>query len=242
MKREYFKWHSPNLNREMELLSFGHAGKAVLFFPTRMARFYDYENWRIIEQLSDKINNGEMQVFCVDSVDAESFYNQQIHPSLRIDRHLKYEKYIIEEVLPFIKLKNGCDYCNVAGCSMGAYHAVNIAFKFPGQFKKVVAMSGRYDLTQELLDFKDLFDGYHDETIYFNMPLQYVSNLDDAQILTALRKIDVTLVIGETDPFLANNQQFSTLLHNKGLFNNLHVWNCYAHRPRYWRQMVRLYL
>ena len=62
MKREYFKWYSPNLEREMELLVFGHAGAKVLFFPPRMGRFYDYENWRIVADLENKITNSELQL------------------------------------------------------------------------------------------------------------------------------------------------------------------------------------
>ena len=34
VQREYHKWHSPALNREIELLSYGHAGARVLVFPT----------------------------------------------------------------------------------------------------------------------------------------------------------------------------------------------------------------
>ncbi len=48
MKREYHKWYSHSLKKEMELLVFGYAGAKVLFFPPRMGRFYDYENWKII--------------------------------------------------------------------------------------------------------------------------------------------------------------------------------------------------
>ena len=84
MNRGYHKWFSANLHRTMELLVFGHAGRAVLFFPTRMARFYDYENWGIVEALQTKIENGEIQLFCVDSIDIESFYNHWVHPATRI--------------------------------------------------------------------------------------------------------------------------------------------------------------
>ena len=43
MKREYHKWYSPALGRDMELLVFGHGGARVLAFPTRCGRFYEYE-------------------------------------------------------------------------------------------------------------------------------------------------------------------------------------------------------
>ena len=242
MHREYHKWFSPHLQRDMELLIFGYSGKAVLFFPTRMARFYDYENWKIIDTLKDRINSGELQIFCVDSSDAESFYNQHVHPSVRIKRHLQYEQYIINEVLPLMGHKNENRCYELAGCSMGAYHAVNLALKHPHLFNKVVAMSGRYDLTNGLHDFKDLFDGYHNEDIYFNMPLQFLSNLNDERILNAIKNVEIILAIGKTDPFLSSNRQLNHLLNVKGLHCRMYVWDGYAHRPRYWRKMVQLYL
>ncbi|MCJ8209047.1 alpha/beta hydrolase-fold protein [Mucilaginibacter sp. RS28] len=242
MNRVYHKWFSTELRRNMELLVFGHAGRAVLFFPTRMARFYDYENWRIVEAVKGKLEAGELQLFCVDSIDAESFYNQQITPIERIKRHLQYEKYILNEVLPLIKKENKGDFIEVAGCSMGAYHAVNIALKHPGLFKKVVGMSGRYDLTTAFTDFKDLFDGFKNEDVYYNMPEEFIANLTDERILSQIRKMDITLVVGETDPFIASNRNLSDLLHRKNIVHQLYVWDGDAHRARYWRQMVQLYL
>ena len=207
-----------------------------------MARFYDYENWGIIAAVGDRINNGELQVFCVDSIDGESFYNHSVSPDQRINRHIQYEQYILDDVIPLIKTKSLDDYLEVAGCSMGAYHAVNIAMKHPTLFNKVVGLSGRYDLTKEVRYFKDLFDGYHNEDIYFNMPLQFMGNMQSPEVLDAINKLEIILAVGQTDPFLTNNVDFSNLLWNKGIANQFYVWDNYAHQPRYWRQMVRLYL
>jgi esterase/lipase superfamily enzyme len=242
MNREYHKWFSASLHRNMELLTFGHSGRAVLFFPTRMARFYDYENWGIVEALQQKIENGELQLFCVDSIDAESFYNHWVHPAARIERHLQYEQYILSEVIPFMQNINAGQYFEVAGCSMGAYHAINLAMKHPALFKKVVCMSGRYDLTRQVDDFKDLFDGYSSEDIYFNMPLQFVANLEDGKVLDQIRRMEIILAIGETDPFITSNREFGNVLNNKRIPHQLYIWDNYAHRPRYWKQMVNLYL
>jgi esterase/lipase superfamily enzyme len=38
MNREYYKWYSPCLHRDMELLVFGHAGARALVFSTYLAR------------------------------------------------------------------------------------------------------------------------------------------------------------------------------------------------------------
>ena len=242
MTREYHKWFSTRLEREMELLIFGHAGRAVLFFPTRMARFYDYENWGIVDALKDKLIKGELQLFCVDSIDGESFYNREVFPSVRIARHLQYERYLIHEVIPLIQVKNNSGYIETAGCSMGAYHAINLAMKYPWLFKKSVGISGRYDLTKAPGDFKDLLDGYRSESVYFNMPEQYIPNLNDAYLLNSIRKLEVILAVGETDPFLPGNRMFSNMLWDKGIANQFYTWSEDAHRPRYWRQMVPMYL
>jgi esterase/lipase superfamily enzyme len=94
MNREYHKWFSPHLQRDMELLIFGHTGDPVLFFPTRTARFFDYEDWGVIEALRRKIEAGSIQVWCLDSVDKDSFYSKDLHPAERILRHLQFEKYV----------------------------------------------------------------------------------------------------------------------------------------------------
>ena len=226
----------------MELLVFGHGGKPVLFFPTRMARFFDYENWGIVGAVADRIENGELQLFCVDSVDAESFYNCCAHPANRVYRHIQYDQYIVHEVLPFIKSKNAIGKMVVAGCSMGAYHAANIALKYPKLFNKVVCMSGRYDLTRSVDYFRDLFDGFHNQDIYFNMPRQFMANMYHDGLLQPIRELEITLVIGQTDPFIHDNYEFSHLLDEKRVPHHLYIWDGFAHRPRYWRQMVGLYL
>jgi len=242
MNREYHRWYSNHLGRDMELLVFGHAGRAVLFFPPRMGRFYDYENWGVVASLADRINDGELQLFCVDSVDEESFYNGWSHPDARINRHLQYEQYILCEVLPLMNTKNPDNDFEAAGCSMGAYHAANIALKHPHLFNKLVCMSGRYDLTRSVQCFRDLFDGYHNENIYFNMPRQFVANMHDECLLANIRRLDMLLAIGETDPFRNDNYEFSELLGWKGIRHQFHTWNGYAHAPRSWRKMVQLYL
>jgi len=242
MNREYHKWYTDRLNRDMEVLIFGHGGKAVLLFPTRMARFYDYENWGIVNALRDRITNGELQLFCVDSIDAESFYNSCTCPERRIARHLQYEQYILNEIVPLMQEKNKGGYYEVAGCSMGAYHAANFAFKHSHLFNKVVCMSGRYDLTRQIQFFNDLFDGFHNEDVYFNMPRQYVANLHDETNLNAIRNLEIILAIGEADPFISDNREFSGVLKDKQIDHQFHVWGDCAHKPRYWRQMVGLYL
>ena len=240
MHREYHKWHSPNLGREMELLIFGHAGIPVLFFPTRCARFYDYENWGVLDEVQGKIDNGIYRFVCLDSIDNESLYCYWCRPEDRIKRHLLYEKYILEEVIPLVYGEHPRQLM-AAGCSMGAYHAVNLVFKNPLLFSKVVGMSGRYDLNYEMGSFRNLFDDYWDQDIYFNMPSQYIPNMEDLNWLELLKKVEIILALGEEDQFLQNNSQLSDSLNEKQIPHSLYVWEREAHKPKYWKEMLALY-
>jgi esterase/lipase superfamily enzyme len=242
MKREYHKWYSTHLEKEMELLVFGHAGAKVLFFPPRMGRFFDYENWRIIAALESKITNGDLQVFCVDSVDLESFYNSFKHPGYRIYRHIQYEKYVLYEVLPLANLINPNPNIISAGCSLGAYHAVNIAMRHPHLFCKVVGMSGRYDLTQSKGYFEDLLSGYHNDFVYFNMPNQFLKNMEDPNLIRQLNEMDIILAVGNEDHFLDSNHKLCGILDEKGISYQLYEWDTEAHKAKYWRKMVGIYL
>jgi esterase/lipase superfamily enzyme len=242
MNREYHSWWSWRLNRNMELLVFGHAGAKMIVFPTREGRFYEYENLRMTEVLRDKLANGFLQLFCVDGIDSESFYCRWAHPSGRIERHRQYEEYVLNEVFPFMSLKNPHQCVIAHGCSLGAYHAVNIATRHPHLFRKLAAFSGRYDLTMSVEGFPDLFEGYYNEDVYFHTPTHFLPNLSCAQRLAHLRSMDVVLTIGESDPFRGNNEYLSQILHGKGVPHQLHVWEDRAHSAYYWRRMARIYV
>jgi esterase/lipase superfamily enzyme len=242
MERAYHRWWSTNLERDMELLVFGHAGARVLVFPTRAGRFYDYENWGLVDKLHCSLVQGNIQLFCVDSVDRESLYAFHRPPHERIARHRQYERYILEEVVPLTEGVNTSPYLVAHGCSLGAYHALNLGLRHPHLVHKVVALSGRYDLTEPVGSFHGLFDGYYDETIYFHTPSHFIPQVADPELLGRLQRMQITLAIGEEDAFLPNNRAMSQALWDKGIEHGLHIWPGEAHCAAEWRKMVGLYL
>ncbi|TAD82282.1 MAG: esterase [Bacteroidetes bacterium] len=241
MERAYEVWESKALGKSMELLVYGHSGARVLMFPTRKARFFDYENWGVIDALAPKIEAGFLQVYCVDSIDRESLYARNLAPEQMMQRHLQYEQYILDEVLPFSRRINTNMYMISAGCSLGAYHAVNIALRHPQYFGRAVGMSGRYDLTQPMGVFKDLFDGFVNDDIYFNTPNKFLANLTKPEDLARLRQLEIILAIGNDDAFLEDNKILSQILDSKAIPNKLHIWSNEAHDAVQWREMVQLY-
>jgi esterase/lipase superfamily enzyme len=242
VNRQHHKWFSHRLGRDMELLVFGHAGAKVLVFPTREGRFYDYENWGLVGALRRSIDAGHIRLFCVDGVDSESLYCRTAHPAARTGRHRQYESYILHEVIPFMLSENGVPSIILHGCSIGAYHAMNLALRHPSLFCKVVALSGRYDLTRPVGPFEDLFGGYYDQDVYFITPTHFLPNLKDTCLLDQIRRLDITLAVGEQDPFHESNRELSHALTDKGIAHRLAIWPGEAHRARYWREMAPHYL
>jgi esterase/lipase superfamily enzyme len=242
MNREYHKWHSPALGRDMELLIFGKGGPRLLVFPSRKERFYEYENHGMVHSLRHRIDTGQLQVICVDGIDEESLYCFEIEPHRRIERHLQFEKYVVEEVLPFSAKANPDTPLTVHGCSFGAYHAVTVALRHPEHFTRVLALSGRYDLTLHTAHYHSLFHGFYSDALREIVPSHFVPLLTDRKRLKSIRDVQFTFVVGDEDPFFDNNVAMCDALTRQNVRNELHAWCGNAHRFRYWRQMVRVYL
>ncbi|PDT37885.1 esterase [Rhizobium sp. M10] len=242
MNREYLRWYSQRLHRDMEMLVFGHAGAKVLVFPTREGRFFEYEQLGLVASLADKLQAGHLQLYCIEGLAADSLYGFHRHPAERIRRHAALEDYILNEVLPLMAAKNSHDCTIVHGCSLGAFQAASLVFRHPHLFRKLVAFSGRYDLTMKVESFGDLFDGYYDDSVYFHTPTHFLPGLGADWRLDRLREIDIVLTIGDADPFLDNNRYLSRLLGEKNIRHQLHVWDGRAHRAGAWRRMAPLYI
>ena len=130
MKVEYYKEFSHELNRDMEFKVFGHAGKPCLVFPPQDGRFYDYENFGMIEAAREYIDAGKIQMFCCDSIDAETFSKQDGDPKERSALQERWFQYIVNELVPRIYQISQYEHTETkgiiaTGCSMGGYHATN---------------------------------------------------------------------------------------------------------------------
>lgn len=236
MTRTYHRWFSQSLGRDMELLVFGHGGTALIVFPTSMGAFFEYEDRGMVSAVGDKLEHGALQLVCVSSVDYESWYNRRAHPRQRIDRHLQYERYLLEEVIPLVRHLNPHAGIGVTGCSFGAYHAMVLALRHPSRFTSCVTMSGAFDVTQFL-------DGFADQDAYFLNPIQFLPNLSDPSYMDRFRRNKWVLVTGEHDICRRANESFAAVLASKRIPHSLHVW---GHGSKHdwpdWRLMASAYL
>jgi esterase/lipase superfamily enzyme len=220
----------------MEMLIFGHAGFPALVFPNSCGRFFEFEDRGMVHSIHDKIKHGNLQLFCVDSVDSESWYNGHVSPRSRIARHLLYEQYILQEVLPFIRKGNKVPNLATIGCSLGGYHAANIAFRHPDIFHSVLTLGGAFDPSCFL-------NGYFDEDLYFHLPTHYLPNLTDSRYLDQYRHNTYVFVTGDEDICRTHNEQLHQILRSKNIPSRLDVWGDHTgHDWPWWQRMLQTYL
>ena len=244
MQIEEHQWFSPSLGREMAFKVYGHWGVPILVFPCSLGRYYDYEGLGMIDAITEFIDGGIIKLFCVDSVDAESWYNFSVSPAARNARHEAYDSYIVKEIVPFIR--NHCNQPDVRivanGCSMGAYHAVNSFFKHPDLFAGTIALSGLYrlDRTEFGLSEADM------PAVYFNSPLNYLPGLDDQWYLNWYRRSDIVVCAGQgawESETLEDTLALDTLLKGKRVPAWVDVWGQDAdHDWPWWYQQMCYFL
>lgn len=215
------------------MLVFGHGGLPVIVFPTSMGRFFDYENRNMIAAIGDRYEQGRLQAFCVDSVDAESWYNKSVAPARRAARQVAYDDYLVHELVPFVRSRNPSPGLAVTGCSFGGYHSVNFALRHPDLVTDCVSMGGAFDIHQFL-------DGYYDDNCYYNCPPDFLPGLGDPWYLDRYRHMRIVLATGESDICLAENRRLSGILNAKSIPHWLDIWGDGAgHDWPWWERMAQ---
>jgi len=215
MQRQHRKWWSPALQRDMELLVFGERGTPVLVFPTSMGRFYQWEDFGLIAHMAPRIDAGWLQVWCVDSMDDESFYAKHRSPQDRI------------------RAENDVPFLVVAGTSFGATHAAMLVTRHPGIARKAVCLSGAFGVSRWL---DDSSDGY------FLDPLAFLPGLTEERYLGPLRETEIVIATGELDPNVEDSKRLAGILQEKGVQADLHLWQGWAHDWPFWKEMVDVFL
>ncbi len=235
MNRDLVRWHSRHLDRDMEFTWFGWYGKPVVLFPTSMGRYWENEDFHLVDSLADKIDAGEIQVACVDTVNAEAWYNKSAHPGWRAWRHELYDRYLADELMPYVHNRAGRGDVAVYGASFGAYHAANFAAKHPEMVQKAILFSGVFDI-------HDCTDGFWNDTCYFNCPTAFIPNLPDEQV-AKLNNIDWIIATGEHDHIRQWSHDFSDILGRRGIRNYLEIWKwAFGHDWPWWRDNLRRFV
>ena len=239
MHRSITSWFSPSLRKDMPIVTYGIYGFSLLLVPTAGADFLEYERFQLINELAPFINGGKCKVFSVDSINKESWMNNDMLGEHKAIRHNEYNQYIYNEVIPFIKNSTSWNTpIYICGASLGALHSMNLFLKRPDLLNGVIAMSGVYDLTEYT-------KGFFNEQVYYNSPMHYMPNLTDHYILEQIRSSGrIHILSGEGDYEAPEaGRAFAGVLYNKGINYELSIWGHeWKHDWPTWRAMLPQWL
>lgn len=233
---QYYKWYSQALGRDMEFKIYGHGGRPVLFIPCQDGRFFDFENYKMIDVWSPWLEAGQVMVCAVDTIDKETWSNENGDPRWRICRHEQWIRHITDEIVPFFRQvvndHNGWSgYPGVMafGCSLGATHAANLFFRRPDLFDGLLALSGIYTAEYG-------FGSYMDDLVYENSPVHYLGGmpLDHPYIgLYNLKKAVICVGQGPWE-LPESTRQMKNIFDAKGINAWVDFWGYDCSHDWYW--------
>ena len=223
----------------MPIAVYGHYGFALLLVPTAAADFLEYERFQLIDAIRPFIDGGKVKVFSINSINNDSWMNNQVHPKHKTYMHQQFNEYVYEEVIPFIRTHTSPETpIIICGASFGALHSMNLFLKRPDLINGVMALSGVYDLTEYTR-------GYYDEDVYFNSPQHYMPNLTNHGILEQIRWSHHIHIFSGSGAFEDPNaaRSFAGILYNKGINYELDIWGQeWPHEWPTWRTVLPHYL
>lgn len=246
MKIEYFKEYSFNLNRDMEYKVYGHRGKPCIVFPAQDGRFFDFENFQMIESCRKQVEQGLIQFYCVDSIDLETWSSADKSPRERIEQHERWYQYVCDEFVPRVRHMsmdaNNNEFKGIllTGCSMGAAHSLNFFLRRPDLFDSVIALSGIYHA-------RHFFHEYSDDLIYMNSPIQCIENISlDHYYLDLYRSRKIILCVGQgewEDDMIVDTKKIEELFKIKNIPAQIDYWGFDVnHDWPWWRKQLPYYL
>ena len=137
MRRDTTSWYSHNLGMEMPLVAYGHAGYPLLMFPTAAADFLEYERFHLIDAIKPFIEAGLIRAYSINSVNKHSLLNKQASPQWKVEILTRYDRYIMEEVLPLIRNECGDGAKPLTtGASLRRIFSGKLIFQTFGQFSR----------------------------------------------------------------------------------------------------------
>lgn len=191
MEKKDVSRFSQKLRRDMSIRIYGKAGTPLIVFPTQDAMSDNFENFGMTETLAEFIDGGKIRLFCVDTVDTETWSNVWGDKFWRAARQEEYYEYIIDEVLPFVRETNGDALPVAVGCSLGGLHSAIVFLRRPELFAGMLSLSGVYDA-------KFFFDGWLNETLYDNSPTDFLANMPpEHEYIARYNQKRIALCVGQ---------------------------------------------
>ena len=238
---EYGRFYSPALGQELGYMKYGHGGQPCLVFPSQNGSSRDFEGFGMVEACRPWLNEGKLRLYCVDSLDEQTWSAYGAPPPDRMRRHEDWFRHVTEEFVPFIRRDSIWQgRLMTLGCSMGATHAANALFRRPDLFQTVIALSGAYDA-------RWLLAGYMDETVYLNSPLDSIRGMPaDHPYVHLLNSCRIILCCGQgawEEEMLRSLRLLEEAMREKGISAWVDIWGTDVnHNWDWWQKQLAYFL
>lgn len=207
----------------MRILSFGYGGIPVVTFPTYGTPYHEYEDNSTINTLAHLIDDGQIRLYCLESIDHESWLHNKLDPHWRAVRHHAFQDFVMNNVVPLVRGESESAETQIAlmGADLGAFHAVNFALKFPDIFYYALGLSGLYDADALCHGTADSLD------YYYNNPMAFVANLEGEDLEHVREHTHLTLVCGQgewDERSRAETERLAKQLEEKKISHDYDLW------------------
>lgn len=244
MDRHQLELDAPGLDRPGTVIRYGHWGRPVVVFPSEAGRAWDYESNGMVGAVAHLVDDGRAKLYCVDSFDHLTWSDRSVPLEERARRHQAYQAWLTGPVASYVAGDSASDGGWVAtGCSLGAYHALQVALQRADLFPVAICQSGNYDPS----DWHAW--GERGDAAYFTNPTDYVPHLHGDHLDWLRSRLHVVLTVGEgaweTHPTgsLPSARRMALLLGEKGISHDLDVWgHDVSHDWPWWRRQIAHHL
>ena len=73
--KDVFRWWSPSVEQEVQLVRWGHMGTPVLLFPTAGGDAEEIERFHLISVLQPLIDAGRIKIYSTDSIAGKAWFS-----------------------------------------------------------------------------------------------------------------------------------------------------------------------
>ncbi len=237
----YLQLPSRALGRRVHLWCYGHWGVPVLALPSAGGYAHEWAHQGMIDALAPLLRAGRIKLYCPETNVSRTWADIDGDPAWRMARHEAYERFAAAELVDFIE--RDCDTPGIpvalAGCSLGALYAVNLALKHPRRFRWALGMSGRYQTAPFL-------PGYAGLDAYYSNPMAFAPGLSGEALWQIRASTSITLVCGQgafEGRCLPETRALAGILQGLGIACELDLWgHDVSHQWPWWARQASYHL
>ena len=230
-KIEHTDYYSHIMGISVNVEITGHYGYPILMFPTSNGSYMQNHDFKLNESINWLVEEGKVKLYNLQTIDAQSFYNEHLSPQDKIRNYELWNRFLVEEYIPHIQKEHSTHRVAVAGASFGGYHAANFAFRFPDLVSHLFCLSGAFSI-------RNFMRGYSDELVYMNCANEFVKN-DEAW---KFNHMHIVLSTSDQDICLGKTQEMAGILREKGINHWYDERKWISHDWPLWRMVFPMFI